>query len=110
MSAEEKTAEEIMQRYEREAKELRVKAHEELKTLADAERAEGLADRNLRREQLYGAYAVRTLKIAESRRVELEKWSGEESWLWAREELLADGWEESKDEKEVTWWKRDSKG
>ena len=110
MSDQKETADEIMQRYEREAEELRAKAQEELKGLMDAERAEGLVDRELRREQLYGAHAIARLQMLESRREVLEKWSGKESWLWAREEFLADGWVETKDAKGGTLWKRGDEG
>ena len=106
MSDKTETADAIMQRYEREAKELRAKAQDELDEVAKAEHATGLADRELRREQLYGAYVVRSLRIIESRRVEMEKWSGDESWLWTREELRADGWIEVKDQNGNIRWER----
>ena len=109
MSDQKETADEITQRYEREAGQLRAKAHEELKELADAERAKGLADRELRREQLYGAHAMKEYSILEERRVEVEKWSGEEAWLWAGEELLADGWHNPEMVDGKLWWKRDPK-
>ena len=107
MSDQKETADEIVERYEREAEELRAKAQDELKEVAAAERAEGLADRKLRREQLSGAWLMGSGSVSEVVRKEMENWSGEESWLWAREEFLADGWNESQDENGNIWWKRD---
>ena len=107
MSDQKETADEILERYEREAEELRAKAHEELKELADAEHAKGLADRQLRREQLYGAQALNAYRFLEARRVEMAQWSGKEAWLWAGEELLADGWHNPERGDGKLWWKRD---
>ena len=109
MSARGETADEIVDRYEREAEELRAKAQDELKEVAAAERAEGLADRELRREQLYGAQTMNVYRISEARRVEMEKCSGGEAWLWAGEELLADGWHNPETDDGKLWWKRDPK-
>ena len=109
MSAEEETAEEILERYNREAEQLRAKAEKELKELADAEHKKGRGDRELRREQLYGAYALKEYRIEEARRAVMEKWSGEEAWLWAGEELLTDGWHNPEVDDGKLWWKRDPK-
>ena len=109
MSARGETADEIVDRYEREAEELRAKAQDELKEVAAAERAEGLADRELRREQLYGAHVLRTYQVLEVRRAHEEMWAGDESWLWAREELLADGWKEIKGDDGERSWERGRK-
>ena len=107
VSARGETADEIVDRYDRDAEELRAKAQDELNEVAKAERAEGLADRAVRREQLYGALALNVYFIPEARRVEMEKWSGEEAWLWAGEELLADGWHNPEKGDGKLWWKRD---
>ena len=108
MSAREETADEIVKRFEREAEELRAKAQDELKELAKAERVKGLEDRELRREQLYGAHALKRFSISDSHRAQMEMMAGEESWLWAREELVADGWKEDLEDGKK-WWKRGPK-
>ena len=38
----------------------------------------------------------------------MEEWSGEESWLWAREELVADGWKQIKGNDGKVLWQRGS--
>ena len=105
----EETVDGILDRYKREAEALQARAQAELKAAVAAERAEGWAERELRREQLIGAHELKQYRVSEERRVREEMWADEESWLWAREELRADGWKEIKDGNEKIWWKRGPK-